>query len=140
MTLSGHRYVISALQFSADSKCLASGSWDSCAALWSVEEEEGKRLVGLLRGHYAGIGRVVFAANAKTLLTGGHDWMMRWWSIATSQEMLRFQDVRWWCVWNPTDNLLIWQDKQGAIRVTDLPTLAEIDVTEAKEKAEARRP
>ena len=80
----------------------------------------------------------MFSSDGKTLITGNFDLTMRWWSVATGQEMLLFPNVRWVTSpgddrrfeWNPGGKALVWQESQGQIRMTGLPTLTEIDATE----------
>jgi eukaryotic-like serine/threonine-protein kinase len=126
--LEGHRRAIGPLRFSPDSRLLASGSADSHAALWSVED--GRLVHGLMRGHHSGVDQIRFSSDGRTLLTESADFTMRWWSVATGREMLRLQDVRSEGTWNPTDTLLVWWDRARGIRVTTLPTLAEVDASE----------
>jgi WD40 repeat protein len=71
--------------------------------------------------------------------SGSADRTIRWWSLATGQEMLLFQDagissrnIRLQAELNPDGNTVIWQERQGPIRVTTLPTLAEMDATEKR--------
>src|SRR5439155_16374868 len=64
----GHFWHVFALQFSPDSKLLASGSWDARVWLWSVET--GTPLHPPLKGHQSGVIPVAFSADGKTLITG----------------------------------------------------------------------
>jgi WD40 repeat protein/tRNA A-37 threonylcarbamoyl transferase component Bud32 len=118
-TFKAHNWYVNTLEYSSDSKVLASASADNDAALWSVER--GGLMLGLFWGHQAGVVELRFSLDGRTLLTGSHDFTMRWWSAATGQEMLRFSEV-FWRVWNPREDLLLWQEKQGPIRITTLPT------------------
>jgi WD40 repeat protein len=136
--LHGHRWHVSSLRFSPDGKLLASAGWEGDTWLWSVEMW--KPVCLPLKGHQSAAGPVAFSADGKTLVTGGDDWTIRWWNVATGKEMLLFEGA--WITdayfvsqvgFNPGGNVVVWQEQEGPIRVTTLPTLAEIDAIERKE-------
>jgi hypothetical protein len=87
------------------------------------------------------VGPVTFSTDGKTLVTGGDDSTIRWWNLATRKEMLLFEDA--WITdtyvssqvgFNPGGNVVLWQEQEGPIRLTTLPTLEEIDATEAQSR------
>jgi WD40 repeat protein len=141
--LKGHSWFVLSLRFSPDSRLLASGSSDAdTCRLWSVES--GKLFHPPLKGHQSGVFPIVFSSDGRTLITGSDDSTFRWWSISTGQEMLLFQNISMasgrdgflfdtfstQVELNPGGKWLVWQERQGLIRVTTLPTLAEIDAIE----------
>jgi WD40 repeat protein len=140
-TLRGHRGVINTLGFSPDGKWLASGGDDGEVWLWSVNKA--KPLSDTpLKGNRAGISLVVFSSDSRTLATFGADQTLRWWSVSTGQEMLLFPADPTWLTsvldfpapWHPGRQFLLWHDRPEQIRVTTVPSLAEIDAAEAQAK------
>jgi WD40 repeat protein len=83
-TLSGHDDWIPCLQFSRDSRCLASASLDQTAAIWDVES-------GILEHRLRSQGWVLsldFSADGKTLATGNADSTVRLWNVASGNELM----------------------------------------------------
>jgi len=123
---------------------LASGAWDGDARLWSVET--GRDRNSPLKGHRSGVYVVSFSSDGKTLITFSDDRTMRWWSVATGKEMLLFENVlisRYagsQSLLNPGGNIVLWQEYEGPIRSTRLPTLAEIDAAKQAEASQQREP
>jgi WD40 repeat protein len=139
-TLKGHAWFIDSLGFSPDGKLLASGGRDGDMWLWSVGT--GRALFdGPLKGHQSGVAEVAFSSDNRTLATYGYDRTLRWWSIASGQEMLVFPGLPAWFVspfdslapWHPGGRFLLWYDQPGQMRITTVPSLAEIDATESQE-------
>ena len=143
--LEGHSLIASALRFSPDGKLLASGGTEGDIRLWKVDA--GKPLFDApLKGHRSGVIHVAFSPDGRTLATTcGADQTIRLWSLATGQDMLLLRDVTVTSAnlssftdpcyssqaeWNPAGKWLVWQERKGAIRVTPLPTLREIDAIE----------
>jgi WD40 repeat protein len=128
---------VDSLTFSPDSRLVTGGGWEGKVWLWSVAT--GEALFAPLE-HPVSVGRLFFSLDGKTLITTAGDSTMRWWHVATGQEMLLLSD----CgivsnldndspaEWNPGGNLLLWSDREGLVRVTQLPTLAEIDTIESR--------
>jgi len=135
-----------ALRFSPDNKVLAIGGWGG-VGLCSVDtgtplQEPLRRIVNFLS----------FSSDGHTLATSGADFSIRLSNPATGQEMLLLPDTvmasdKWQARsefryaaqadFSPGDRWLVWQERPGLIRVTPLPTLAEIDAIEigsAKER------
>jgi WD40 repeat protein len=137
-TFEGNRWLVESLRFSPDSRLLASGGVEGKVWLWSVES--GKPIYPPLE-HPPSIQRLFFSFDGKTLITTAPDLTMRWWHVATGQEMLLFTECRMSPLpdndspaeWNPGGNIVLWwQKREGTIRVTPLPTLAEIDAIERR--------
>jgi WD40 repeat protein len=138
-TLIGHNWFVVPIQFSPDGKLLASADWYGDVWLWSVAS--GKPLFPPLRGHQAGVKFAAFSSDGKTLVTASDDDATRWWSVATGKEMLLSENFRrvWdyphvapYAPWALGDKFLLREQPRGVIRVTTLPTLAEIDAAEAQ--------
>ena len=84
-TLTGHALPIGVLDFTTDSKKLASGSQDGTVIVWNVETE--KPLV-TLTGHTGFIKGLRFLEDSKTLISGGNDGTIRLWDIDTRTEQI----------------------------------------------------
>ena len=84
-TLTGHTLSIKALDFTTDSRKLASGSQDGTVIVWDVETE--KPLV-TLTGHTGFIKGLRFLEDDKTLISGGNDGTIRLWDIDTRTEQI----------------------------------------------------
>jgi WD40 repeat protein len=137
LAFKGPHWRVDSLTFSPDSHLLAGGGWEGKVWLWSVAT--GQALLAPLE-HPPSIGQLFFSFDGKTLITMAGDRTMRWWHVVTGQEMLLFNDCGIVSAfendspaeWNPGGNLLIWSDREGLVRVTQLPTLAEIDTIERR--------
>lgn len=130
------------LAFSATGRILASGGGDRRVRLWSFPA--GTPLHDPLEGHLAWVAQIAFSADDKTLASVGSDGM-RLWNVASGRETLVFENALMasgglrsiassfhaaQAEFNPGGRSLIWQEFQGPIRITPLPTLEEIDKTE----------
>lgn len=148
-TLTGHYFLVGAIRFSPDSRVLVSGGWTSEIRRWSIPD--GKPLGAPLRGHALSVAQLAFSPDGKTLVSSGPDQTIRWWDMVTGQEMLRlpqailasgtpyrFRETYFagQAEFVAADKWLVWQESQGSIRVTPLPSLKEIDAIE-KSKAGA---
>jgi WD40 repeat protein len=140
-TLIGHRWFVTPIQFSPDDKMLASADWYGDVWLWSVDS--GKPLFPPLKGHQVGVKFAAFSSDGKTLVTASDDHAIRWWSVVTGKEMLLSENLRRvWSTpnvapaaqWDLGGKTLAWQEPEGLIRVTTLPTFAEIDAAEAQDR------
>jgi WD40 repeat protein len=83
-TLSGHDDWTPCLQFSRDSRRLASASLDQTAAIWDVAS-------GLLEHRLRSqdwVLSVDFSADGKTLATGNADSTVRLWNVASGNELM----------------------------------------------------
>ena len=83
--LTGHVLPIGVLDFTTDSKKLASGSQDGTVIVWDVETE--KPLV-TLTGHTGFIKGLRFLEDSKTLISGGNVGTVRLWDIDTRTEQI----------------------------------------------------
>jgi WD40 repeat protein/serine/threonine protein kinase len=83
-TLPGHADWILCMQFSRDSRLLASASLDQTAAIWGIASG---RLEHRLRGQ-GWVNSVDFAADGKTLATGHADSSVRLWNVSSGAELL----------------------------------------------------
>jgi WD40 repeat protein len=130
------------LAFSATGQILASGGADRKVRLWSFPD--GTPLHAPMEGHVAYVAQVAFSPDDKTLASVGCDGM-RFWNVAAGRETLVFEndlmvsgDLRSvarsfraaQAEFNPDGLSLIWQEFNGRIHVTPLPTLEEIDRNE----------
>jgi WD40 repeat protein len=146
-TLRGHTWYLSGVEFSPDSRLLASFSWDADCRLWDVEKGE-KANPHLLRGHRSGVDQAVFSSDGRTVATSCSLSLSKLWSVATGHELLSFPST-YMREGIPTviakADRLVWGGSSRAwatvgedtIRVASLPSLTEID-EEIRRQSSAR--
>ncbi|MHC1767800.1 MAG: WD40 repeat domain-containing protein [Verrucomicrobiia bacterium] len=122
------------IEFSPDSRLLAvvtSRGW-----VQVLNTATGKTVSESLAAYWAGTCRVSFSADAKSLVTYSTDHTAKIWDIATGREMVSGLPVNAfligseWTALPPDGNSVVEGAGEGAIRVVDLPTLADIDASE----------
>jgi eukaryotic-like serine/threonine-protein kinase len=138
----GETFAAFAMAYSPDGRTLACGGYSGEIRLWSVPS--GRPLDPPLKGHISGVNCLVFSADGRTLASSGADLKVRLWNVATRQEILLldnalmtsgagrlFSDVAYssQAALIPEDRWMLWRELPNRIRVTELPSLAEIDVT-----------
>jgi WD40 repeat protein len=141
-TLRGHKWYPCGVDFSPDSRLLASFSLDGSCRLWNVEKGE-KANPHLFQGHRSGVQQVFFSPDGRTLATASKEsFTIKLWSVATGQEMLSLPAAREWYLlpmMAAKADRLVWGGDSGkpqgttpdagyrVLRVTTLPSLVEID-------------
>jgi eukaryotic-like serine/threonine-protein kinase len=150
-SLDRHESFFTVVRFSPDSQVLASGGVNADLKLWSVRT--GKLLFPPLQGHQSIVRQIAFSPDGKTLVSCDTDLTTRWWNMATGQEMLLLQENAMTggseylacesyygaqADLSPGGKWLVWQGRQGLIRVTSLRSLAEIDASERAREEEER--
>ena len=130
-TLRGHTWNVYGVEFSQDSRMLASFDWEAVCRLWNVEEGKPAE-PHLLRGHRSGVFRATFSSDGRTIATGSDDNSVKLWSVATGQEVMSRMDRPGLSA--PTisakqDRFIqeVGSEPDVRVRVLTLPTLAEID-------------
>ncbi|MFN9873680.1 MAG: WD40 repeat domain-containing protein [Pseudanabaena sp.] len=73
-TLQGHRSWVWGIAISADSKFLASGSYDHTVKVWDLESGE---CLQTLQGHPSSVLSVRFSHDGKTLFSSGYDKLVK---------------------------------------------------------------
>ena len=81
--ISGHTHYVWSIAFSADSKLLASGSWDKTVRLWSADTGE---LLNIFIGHTSNVTTVAFSPDSQTIASGGWDSTVRLWDVDTGEQ------------------------------------------------------
>ena len=84
-TLMGHALSIEALDFTADSKMLVSGSTDGAAIVWDAET--GNPLF-TVPGHTGSVKALGFLEDDKTLISASSDGTLRTWETGTDNQQL----------------------------------------------------
>ncbi|CAN0510191.1 unnamed protein product, partial [Phaeothamnion confervicola] len=74
-----------AVAFSPNGKCLASGTEDGAVALWDIER--GSLLWEPLKGHWGRVSSVAFSDDGRLLLSCSWDATLRIWDIACGKEL-----------------------------------------------------
>jgi WD40 repeat protein/tRNA A-37 threonylcarbamoyl transferase component Bud32 len=85
-TLSGHKDVITALEFSPDGRTLLTASRDSTARLWDASTGELRRE---LAGHSAPLLNARFSGNGQRIATASEDFTVLTWDAARGTAMAR---------------------------------------------------
>ncbi len=154
-TLRGHTWHLFGVEFSPDSRLLASSSWDSNCRLWDVEKGT-QATPHRLQGHRGLVGRASFSPDGRTVATSSWDLSCKLWSVATGQEMLSLPApqatplIHFLPMMAAQADRIVWggysetQRSLGSaedvlLRVTTLPSLAEID-EEIRRKARNEAP
>jgi WD40 repeat protein len=76
--LEGHSDSVISVNFSNDSKVLASGSWDNSIKLWDYKN--GIELV-TLNGHTSWVWSIAFSPDGKYLASGSYDKTIKLWDV-----------------------------------------------------------
>jgi WD40 repeat protein len=83
--LRGHERSILALALSADSRWLATGSFDGVARLWDLSAPDPSASPIVLRGHRRGIFSMAVSPDDHWLITGSQDATIRLWTLRTDE-------------------------------------------------------
>jgi eukaryotic-like serine/threonine-protein kinase len=121
--LKGHRWTVYSLEFSPDSKLLATGGGDAVTRLWDVET--GRELTRPLRGHLQGVTELAFSPDCKSLATASTDNSVRFWHVPTGRELLAMPNASR-PRFSPDGNSFSISAGQKR-RLYHVPALAEID-------------
>ncbi|MBL1179279.1 WD40 repeat domain-containing protein, partial [Pantanalinema sp. GBBB05] len=93
-TLTGHSSYVNSVEFSPDSKTLASSSGDKTVKLWEVDSG---KLIRTLTGHSSAIYSVGFSPDGKTLASSSEDKTTMLWRLDTDfdPKVLRQRGCNW---------------------------------------------
>jgi len=142
-TLQGHTWHLFGVEFSPDSRLLASFGWEADCRLWDVEKGT-KARPHLLQGHRSGVDQAIFSPDGRAVATSSGDLSCKLWSVATGQEMLSLPSpqayplIHYLPMMAAKADRIVWGGYSEAhrsldsavgvlLRVTTLPSLAEID-------------
>jgi WD40 repeat protein len=78
ISLERHTDKVTAVSFSPDGKCLASGSKDKTIILWSMNSF---KEIAKLKGHVEGVTSIAFSADGKCLASASKDCTVVIWNI-----------------------------------------------------------
>ncbi len=90
-TLSGMRWQIYAIAFSADGTRLAASGFDGTVGVWDCTT--GKLALSPFLAHGREVNHVEFSADGRTLLTAADGGTVRMWNAANGRQMLTFPDA-----------------------------------------------
>jgi WD40 repeat protein/DNA-binding XRE family transcriptional regulator len=118
-TWRAHHSVVTAIAFSPDERCLATGSWDGVIKLWATSN--GAPLwtgpaVDAIMG-------LAFSSDGRVLASGGTDGEIRLWDVASgaSLQTLREHTGPVFCVtWSPVGEYLISAGHDARIRLWEM--------------------
>ncbi|XP_017469208.1 PREDICTED: phospholipase A-2-activating protein [Rhagoletis zephyria] len=79
LTLKGHESTVCSIAGGAESQTLITGSWDSTARIWTIDQNGGVTSV-VLRGHEAAVWSVACLAEVKKYITGAADKCIYYWN------------------------------------------------------------
>ena len=117
--LQGHQGSVMALDFSPDSRYLASAGADRNAKIWQLDAAEGTPPVEMVGGHSAAIYKVVFNHRGNQIATGSADGTVRMWNARTGHELVTLEwhsaavnDVRF----HPTEDVIFTASDDGTVK------------------------
>ena len=85
-SLVGHSDLVLTATFSADSRLVATGSFDSTMRLWDTSTGQEIRT---FTGHLAAVLSIAFTSDGRRLVSGSTDGTIRFWDIASGRELCR---------------------------------------------------
>uniref|UniRef100_A0A183CAW9 WD_REPEATS_REGION domain-containing protein n=1 Tax=Globodera pallida TaxID=36090 RepID=A0A183CAW9_GLOPA len=83
--LTGHQQLVNQVQFSPDTRTIASASFDKSIKLW--DGRTGK-FIATLRGHVAPVYQIAWSSDGRLLVSGSADSTLKVWNIRTTKLML----------------------------------------------------
>jgi WD40 repeat protein len=116
-TFTGHKDIVSSLQFSPDGKLLLSGSNDSTARLYDLATD---KTLHVCTGHKGSIRRIAFAPDGRQFVTASYDKTCRIWSAATGRpvaELKPFRAYPFAVAWHPDGQTLVTGCANGTLQV-----------------------
>jgi WD40 repeat protein len=117
--LKGHQGSVMALDFSPDSRYLASAGADRNAKVWQLDAAEDKLPVEMIGGHSAAIYKVLFNHRGDQIATASADGTVRMWNARTGRELVTLEwhnaavnDVRF----HPTEDVIFTASDDGTVK------------------------
>lgn len=116
---------VQAIDFSPDSKLLASGAVDGKITIWDVDA---KQVRAALRGHRAEVRCLVFAPDGKMIASGGCDSQVRLWDPESGRELASLGVHKGWVLtvaFSPDSKILATagggpESSQGEVYLWDI--------------------
>jgi WD40 repeat protein len=120
-TFVGHSAAVWSVEFSPDSRYLATGSWDGSARLWNVTNGE---TIHILEDHTDWVYDVAFSPDGTLLASASRDGTVRLWEVATGEVLAILTghtDKVWSVDFSPDGMLLISSSDDGTVRIWGEP-------------------
>jgi WD40 repeat protein len=117
----GHTSTIRSVDFSPDSRYLATGSWDGTVRLWNVTNGE---TIHVMEDHTDWIYDVAFSPDGTLLASASRDGTIRLWEVSTGEALTTLTghtDKIWSVEFSPDGNLLISSSEDGTVRIWGEP-------------------
>ena len=117
--LKGHQGSVMALDFSPNSRYLASAGADRNAKIWQLDAAKDTPPVETIGGHSAAIYKVVFNHRGNHIATGSADGTVRMWDALNGRELITLawhsaavNDVRF----HPTEDVIFTASDDGTVK------------------------
>ena len=134
--LRGHQGSVMALDFSPDSRYLASAGADRNAKVWPLDAANDAPAVEMAGGHSAAIYKVVFNHLGTQIATGSADGTVRMWNARSGRELVTLEwhsaavnDVRF----HPTENVIFTASDDGTVKRGSCRS-CELDIAQLRER------
>jgi WD40 repeat protein len=117
----GHTSTVWSVDFSPDSRYLATGSWDGTVRLWNVTNGE---TIDVMEDHTDWVYDVAFSPDGMLLASASRDGTIRLWEVVSGEVLATLTghtDKVWSVDFSPDGLLLISASEDGTVRIWGEP-------------------